>query len=205
MRTKKRRNGSDIRAQLAEMAARLMFEDGALGFGAARRKAQERLGCGAWRDLPDNREIEAALIAYQRLFGGDAHRRRVTELRRQAVEAMRFLDPFEPRLVGAVLNGTAGEHAPVTLHLFAEPVEEVMLFLDERSIPYELGERRYGESGRSYPRLRFVAGDTRIELVVFPIADRRVAPPSQIDGRPMHRAALAEVTVLLESETIAGL
>ena len=204
MRDRTRRSGREVREQIAQMAARLLFEDGALGFGAARRKAQERLGHGAWRDLPDNREIEAALIAYQRLFGGDAHRRRVDELRRQAIDAMHFLRVFDPHLVGSVLAGTAGEHAPVTLHLFAEPLEEVMFFLDERNIPYELGERRYGDGGRVYPRLGFLAGETRIELVVFPTTERHVAPPSQIDGRPMRRADLAEVTGLLESDAFDG-
>ena len=82
MRDRTRRSGREVREQIAQMAARLLFEDGALGFGAARRKAQERLGCGAWRDLPDNREIEAALIAYQRLLDqpGELDMNRIREL-----------------------------------------------------------------------------------------------------------------------------
>jgi len=33
---------------------------------------------------------------------------------------MRYLREFEPRLVGAVLSGTATEHSEVQLHLFAD-------------------------------------------------------------------------------------
>lgn len=191
---------SQIRHEVAHMAARLLVEDGDLSYHAARRKAAERLGYVGTRELPDNREIDAALRAYQRLFGTSAHAERLAELRRHAVSAMRLLAGFDPRLVGPVLTGTACEHARVTLHVFAGTVEDVTHFLLEHDIPFRLDERHYQSAEAVYPCLSFFAGDTEIELVVFPRDRRQPAPLSDIDGRPMPRADLREVQGLLEVE-----
>ncbi|MCC7410794.1 MAG: hypothetical protein IT495_04065 [Gammaproteobacteria bacterium] len=194
------------RGLIAAAAARLIAEEGVTSYRVARDKALRRLGIERGRDLPTPREIEAALVEHQRLFAGAAHADRVAALRRQAAEAMRVLADFSPRLVGRVLAGTAGEHARVTLHLFTDTAEEVGLFLFERAIPHRLGERRYrfGERDlRVYPTCSFLAGDTEVELVVFPAVELRQAPPSPLDGRPMPRASLAEVESLLAGRALA--
>ena len=40
-----------------------------------------------------------------------------------------------------------------------------------------------------------------VELVVFEPVNLRQSPPSPIDGRPQHRASLAEVEYLLSQGT----
>lgn len=190
-----------IRERIAREAARIMVEGGIRDFQLAKRKAVERLRLAGGRQLPRNEEIEAAIHEYQRLFRGDSQPQRLIELRRAALEAMRFLERFEPCLVGAVLNGTADEHSEVCLHLFAEPAETVALFLIEHRIPFDFGERRLrvaAEHYRRFPAYRFMADDVPIELVVFDIDARRQAPLSPINGRPMSRAARRRVEALLE-------
>ncbi|MGQ0658662.1 MAG: hypothetical protein ACT4NU_11320 [Chromatiales bacterium] len=199
MRGRQGKGSPQTRQTIAQMAARLLVEDGELTFSAARRKAQERLGHARSRDLPDYADIEAALMDHLRLFGGEAHVRRLSALRRQALDAMRLLSPFEPHLVGPVLSGTAGKHTRVSLHVFAATVEEVTLFLEEHGIPFRLSKRRYRHSEDAHPLLSFVAGDTAVELVIFPPAERHRSPPSEIDGRPMPRADLADVQALLDT------
>ena len=63
----------DLRRALAQEAARIMAEHGIADFLQAKRKAADRLGVNDVAVLPKNVEIEAALRAHQRLFGGDAH------------------------------------------------------------------------------------------------------------------------------------
>ena len=107
---------------------------------------------------------------------------------------------FQPRLVGPVLSGEAGAHSDVTLHLFAETAEEVGLFLNHHHIPYDQAERRLRlsrDTHRSYPVFSFRAGDTAIDLVVFPLDGLRQAPLSPVDGRPEPRATLGAVRSLL--------
>ncbi len=193
--------GDNLRRALAQEAARLMAEHGIQDFGVAKRKAAERLGVtdGA-AVLPKNSEIETALGEYQRLFGGASHRRSLRDQRRAALAAMRALREFEPRLVGAVLAGTATLHSDVQLHLFAERAESVALKLIDQGIAHEVTERRVKldpERIRAFPGVRFRVDDQPIEATVFPPNGIRQAPVSPVDGRPMRRASALEVQALL--------
>ena len=99
--------------------------------------------------LPRNSEIEEALAAYQRLFGGASHLQALHAQRSAALAAMRYLHEFEPRLVGPVLSGTATEHSDVQLHLFADRAESVTLKLIDQGIPHEVTERRVKLNARA--------------------------------------------------------
>jgi hypothetical protein len=194
--------GDQLRRALAQEAARIMAEHGIRDFLVAKRKAAERLGVvdGAAM-LPKNREIESALAEYQRLFGGETHLEALHAQRRAALSAMRYLQEFEPRLVGAVLSGTATEHSEVQLHLFAEPAESVSLKLLDEGIPHEVTERRVKlnpERVRAFPGVRFQMDNQPIEATVFPTDGIRQAPVSPVDGRPMRRANAFEVEALLQ-------
>jgi len=189
-----------LRQAVAEEAARIMREQGVADYLLAKRKAAERLGVTDSSILPRNREIEAALIAHQRLFAADRHEADLATLRRSALEAMRLMADFEPRLVGPVLTGTASTHSEINLHLFSDSPEAVSLRLEERGVPHEVLERRVRyERDRvvSYPALRFVAGRQTVDAVVFPLDGIRQAPSSPVDGRPMRRASSSEVEALL--------
>ncbi len=189
-----------LRQAVAEEAARIMREQGVADFLLAKRKAADRLGVTDASILPRNTEVEAALVAHQRLFGGDRHASDLAILRRTALEAMRLMADFQPRLVGPVLAGTASPHSEINLHIFTESPEAVSLRLEERGVPHEVVERRLRfERDRtvSYPALRFVAGRQTVDAVVFPLDGIRQAPSSPVDGKPMRRANAAEVEALL--------
>ncbi len=189
-----------LRQAVAEEAARIMREQGVDDFLLAKRKAAERLGVMDASILPRNTEIEAAMVAHQRLFDADRHEAELAALRRAALEAMRLMSDFEPRLVGPVLTGTASSHSEINLHLFSESAEAVSLRLEERGVPHEVLERRMRyerDRAVSYPAVRFVAGRQAVDAVVFPVDGIRQSPASPVDGRPMRRATAAEVESLL--------
>ncbi len=194
------RDAPRLRILLTQECARLMAEEGLTDFRSAKRKAAQRLAVTDQRLLPDNREIEQALLDYQRLFQADRQPQRLQNLREAALEAMRFLANFRPRLVGSVLSGAAGPDTAIQLHLFADTPEDVALFLMNQRIPFETGERRLKLSNGepiTLPVFRFSAGDHDLDLTVFaPLAERE-APRSPVDGRPMRRAGLADLAALL--------
>jgi hypothetical protein len=189
-----------MRQRLAQEAARLMAEEGVQDFFTAKRKAAERLGAPHTQNMPRNKEIEEALQDYQRLFLGAQGEERLRQLREAALQAMRFFAPFEPRLAGSVLAGTAGAHSDVNLHLFADAPEEVNLFLMGAGVPFEVSVRRMRlnrETSGDIPAVRFLAGEQSIEALIFPANGIRQAPLSPVDGRPMERANLNRVEELL--------
>lgn len=197
-------NGKDrARVLIAQEAARILADEGVRDYLLAKRKAAQRLGFPVNVKLPRNLEVEDALRAHQRLFQGTDQSRDLFRLRQSAVEAMTFLARFRPRLVGSVLVGTAGSTSDVNLHLFADTSEEVALFLMENGIPFESGERRLrlsAERAAYFPVYSFAAGDTPIDLTVFPVDGLRQSPLSPVHGRPMERANTRQVRRLLSDE-----
>ena len=185
--------------ELANEAARIMREQGVKDYLVAKRKAADRLGVKDRGALPGNDEIAAALREQQRLFGGAGYESRLRLLRQTAARAMRLLEDFEPRLVGALLSGTITEHTDVSLHVFADAAEAVAMRLIERDIPYEITEKRVrypGERTESVPAYRFMAGEVVVEAAVFPQASLRQAPTCPVEGRPMRRLRLTELADL---------
>jgi hypothetical protein len=191
-----------IRMEIAQLAAKLVASEGVTDFLAAKRKAAERLGIRPDRGMPTNAEIEQALREYQRLFQSRTQPAHLQSLRRTALQAMQFLARFRPRLAGAVLNGTATEYSEITLHLYCNVVEDVVLHLQDAGIAVAHSVRMIKTGAADaveFPELKFSADGTPIALVLFTEALEAVTPLSTVDGRPMRRANLDAVRALLES------
>lgn len=184
-------------------AARHMSDSGINDYQLAKRKACQQLGVTDRRNLPSNQEIKDALFEYQSLFKAQQQPRHLRHLRETAVQAMQFFAAFSPRLVGDVLDGSAGQHSRIELHLFADYAEQLSLFLMQEHIPYTQSEKRVSYAEGSYeflPVYGFLADEVPVELVVFPAQGIRRAPNSTVDGRPMPRADLRTVEGLLQGE-----
>ena len=193
------------RMEVAAEAARIIATEGQHNYHAAKKKAAERIGVSERLALPSNIEVKDALRRYQDLYGGLAHVENVERLRRTAVAAMQTLERFQPRLVGAVLDGTADSHSRIALHVFAESVESVVMFFQERGIPFSQEQRQirwYTGEHRTVPLIVSELGGQAVELAVFEELHLRQAPPSPIDGKPQRRAALHEVEHLLAGQMV---
>jgi len=191
---------SENRRRIAVEAARLISEQGVRDYHVAKRKAAERLGVAADTALPKNSEIEEALREHQRLFDADEQPRRLAVLREAAREALLFFAGFEPRLVGAVLDGSADRHSAVCLHLYTDEAEAVARFLGENRIPHEEHHRRLRltrDSDQEFPVFQFSAGTIPVDVTVLPTALLRQAPLDRGSDKPMARANLAALDALL--------
>ena len=190
-----------LRHAVAQEAARIMAEQGVEDFLLAKRKAAERFAITDASVLPKNSEIETALIAHQRLFNSHQHDDQVSRLRRSALQLMRALKEFHPRLVGSVLSGSASAHSEINVHVFVDRAERVAMTLRERGIDHQDAQKklRY-EADRyvSYPSFKFVAGTHAMEVVALPIDGIRQSPLSPVDAKPMQRASIAEVELLVQ-------
>jgi len=190
------RRDTNLRRQLAYMAARLMAEDGIADFAAAKWKAARQAGLEDAKLLPDNQEIEAALREYQGLYQSEDQPAQLRRLRQVAVQVMRDFSEFRPALVGSVLSGTAGQHSDVNLQLFTDDPKSLALFLLNRRYRFEEGSRRVrrGEQTEEVPRFRLEVEGVAVTLTVLDRDDERI-----VAGRTEapQRARLAEVEALL--------
>jgi hypothetical protein len=192
----------DLRQQLAEEAARLMAEHGIQDFALAKRKAAERLGVRAGEGLlPSNAQVQERLIERQRTFEPEVHDLRIAKLRLVAANIMGLLDGFRPKLVGAVLEGTATQTSPIELHVFSDSPEAVAAVLEQRGLRLHDSQRRYRfgrELVEQIPGFDLVVDDEELQVMVFPERGPKHSPLSPVDGKPMRRASRPAVLALLE-------
>lgn len=196
------REHNQMRQLLAQKSAQILLESGMRDFQAAKQKAALQLGVKDTQSLPSNSEIELALSEYQRLFHTESQPEHLAKLRKIAIEAMQFLDCFNPRLVGSVLSGTADAYSVIRLHIFSDTVESVGFYFQDKKIPCKLNERRLriaADQYQNYSTYEFIVDDVQIELVVF-LPKQKQTPLSPIDGKPMKRADITEIELLVNQE-----
>jgi hypothetical protein len=100
-----------------------------------------------------------------------------------------------------VLEGTADAHSAVCLHVYSDDPEAVVLYLREHGVPIDTQVRRlrYSRDDQpEYPVLLFAADELPFDLTVLPRDALRQAPLDRADDRPMRRASLAQVEMLLD-------
>mgnify|MGYP006276070515 CR=1 FL=1 len=194
----------EITRLLAMEAARLMAEEGVQDVSFAKRKAAARLKITDPCLFPKNDEIETAQLEYQRLFQSTSHAAVVRELRLCAAHWMRQLRPYNPHLVGAVLSGVADSFSGITLHVFAEHAEQVLLRLLELGTKPRHSEKKVTFAAGlqlTYPSFQFSDDYLTLEVVVFPVEGSRQSPLSPIDHKPTARANLSKVLDLLKCKS----
>ena len=190
-----------LRAEIAAAAARMIAEDGVDYATAKRKAARQILGNNRVRGdvLPDNRQIEDEVRVYNELFFGDTQPARLLHLRKLALRVMEELEPFQPYLTGAVLNGTAGDHSDIYLQLFAESAKDVEIYLLNKGIDFEVSESAHFD-GRSdaVETVSFVWQNEGIHLALYDPSDLRSSRKGA-DGKP-DRAPLQAVRMLIETD-----
>ena len=170
----------EIRLEIATIAARYVAVDGATYAIAKQKATQQVFGSNKFsRDfLPDNNLIEQQVHLYNQIFFADTQPARVLHLRQLALTIMQDLTLFNPHLTGAVLNGSAGEHAEIVIHLFVDNNKEVAIYLLNRNIDFDVSESSQ-EAGRKQDpieTLSFMRDNEGIHLVLFANDDLRRMP-----------------------------
>ena len=189
-----------MRQQLAQEAARIIAEEGIKDFHVAKQKAALRLHAPHTHNLPRNDEIQIALGEYQRLFKADSQPHHLYQLRKTSSQVMALFQRFEPRLVGAVADGSADEYSNIDIHLFTDSSEEITLFLIEEKIAYELGHQNLAMANDKtieLPVYHVSLDNVAIELTVFNLKRLRQAPRNPATGKPMERLNIKNLDELL--------
>lgn len=192
-----RNSDHKLRLRIADEAAKIIAEEDVADYQLAKQKACKRMGLSEKTPLPRNTEVEQALLERQHLFAFEQHSEVLEHLRRTAVSVMQFLQAFDPYLVGSVLKGTANHYSDIQLHLFHDDQKSVAIHLINNEIAYQSIERRqHKEQPDGVPGFSFDWQGVPVEVLVFPLNGIRVAPPSPIDGKPIHRASIRKVREL---------
>ncbi|ADQ85597.1 hypothetical protein [Methylovorus sp. MP688] len=197
-----------LRQLIAQQAARMMAEEGITDFSHAKRKAGKQLGATDINCLPTNSEIEEEIRLYHEIYNSEDQPENLRQLRADAVIVMRLLERFNPHLTGPVLDGTAGKFAETHIHLFADSLKDVEMFLLNQQIPYETNEKSYrvserrssdrkGGDRKKVPVFTLEGPHGLIRLSVFEIDDLRTPTRSPANGQASSRVNLDGLKALI--------
>lgn len=193
-----------LRQLIAQQAARMMAEEGIADYAFAKRKASRQLGAGDVNCMPTNAEIEEEIRLYHDIYNSEEQPENLRQLRADALTVMQLLQRFNPHLTGAVLDGTAGKYAETQIHLFADSLKEVEMFLLNQQVPYETDEKSYRVSGdrknehrKKVPVLTLHGPNGLIRLSVFDADDIRMPAKSPVNGHAGQRINAEALALLL--------
>lgn len=201
-------DSSMLRHEIAAAAARLVAQDGA-DYGTAKRKAA-RLILGDAQPgaqvLPDNAQIEHEVRLYNALFLSGSQPARLFQLRTIALQLMEALQQFQPLIIGAVVNGTAGPHDDIHLQLFADSAKEIHIFLLNKNMTLDMTETPHFKGPRydAVETANFLWRNEGVHAALYELDDLRGARKSMTktdaDGT-LQRTDSAGLRALLASST----
>ena len=125
-----------LKSEIAALAAALVVEEG-LEYGPAKRRAVKQMGLSTRAELPDNAEIEDAVMEYIAVFCADTQPTELAALRELALVWMQRMAGFRPYLAGAVWHGTATRLSDIYIQLFCDDPKSAEIALIEHNVDYE--------------------------------------------------------------------
>jgi hypothetical protein len=197
--------------ELAQLAARHIAEEG-LSYGEAKRKAAKQVGVAEHgAAMPANEDIEQALRDYQAEFMGDTQPAELRHLRQLALKWMQFIltlqglnAPCQALAIGAVVNGTAGEHSPVHLHVFTDEDKYFDIALLNAGIECEQTTKKV--DGGHCPV--WVAQDQGVPIVLTVLPAQRYKSPPDLPssaGAYLQTASASQLNQLLSPPVLGSL
>lgn len=192
-----------LRQAIALEAARLMYERVESEYFTAKRKAAKRLCRGGCKpeDLPSNAEIREQIQVFARIHEGERRTENLREMRLEALQLMRLLRPFKPRLIGSVMTGHVRKGSDIDLHVFSDSVGLVCDILSNEGLQYDVERKqvlKHGES-RVFTHIH-VHARFNVEITVYAEDKAHYVFRSSITGKAIERASIAELEDFLQQE-----
>lgn len=194
---------SKLRRLIAHEAARLMYQRQESEYLRAKIKAARRCFRGRVKpaDLPSNAEIRDEIQSFARLYEGDRRTENLREMRFAALQLMRLLHNFRPRLIGSTLTGHVRRGSDVDIHVFSDSLEAVTAILEQHGAPFDVERKRVRKDGqeRTFTHIH-VRDRWPIEITMYAANKAHYVFKSSITGKAIERASIAELEHFLEQE-----
>ncbi|MBS0265177.1 MAG: HD domain-containing protein [Planctomycetes bacterium] len=192
-----------FRRQIAFEAARLMYERRESEYFRAKLRAARRI-CRGWvkpKDLPSNSEIRDQIQQLARLHEGNSRTEHLRAMRIAALQLMRLLRVFRPRLIGSTLTGHIRRGSDIDIHVFSDSLEAVEAVLENAGFDFTVERKRIRKQGeeRVFTHIH-IADEYPIELTLYAADLAHYVFKSSITGKAIERASIAELEQFLTRE-----
>ncbi|MCS7136397.1 MAG: hypothetical protein RMJ14_03785 [Nitrososphaerota archaeon] len=115
------------RLMVARQAAMLLYEGVVSEYKEAKEVAAENLGINV---MPSNYEVAMELRKYAEEVEGAVFAERLRSMREDALEVMKALSAFAPRLVGSVWRGVLTPRSDVDIEVYTDDLNAVLSKLE---------------------------------------------------------------------------
>jgi len=199
----RRRQKDELRKAIAREAAWLLYTGRAQEYKTAKEMAAEALGA---RIMPSNLEVALELDRIAEEVEGPERSWRLLEARREALNLMKALRPFWPKLVGSVWRGIAHKGSDIDIEVFWDEPEDVIKALEEAGYQIERKAVAVKQEGGRLVTCHHVylhlPSTREAEIVIRPEADRHLARRCEIFGDVLRGLTLEELEDLLEKDPL---
>jgi len=152
---------------VAREAATLLYTSQEKEYKQAKRRAAQTLGA---RILPGNLEVAEELDKIAEETEGPLRKERLLQMRKGALQVMKTLKDFHPRLVGSVWRGTAHHNSDIDILTFSSDPTIVLTQLQKSSFRITRNEwqsvTKGGRKESSFHIHLILASGDEVEVVV---------------------------------------
>jgi len=186
---------------VAREAAWLLYTGQVREYKMAKEIAAKALGA---RILPSNAEVAVELGRLMEELEGQKAEERLIKMRTEALEVMKALEPFRPRLIGSVWRGLAREDSDIDIEVFCYEPEEVLRALEGAG--YRVVRREAvvkdepGGPVSSYHIYLRTRSGREVEVVVRPEEMEGVERRCEIFGDIIRGLSIPELEAILREE-----
>ena len=197
-----KKNKNSLKRKVAREAAILLYTGQEKEYKQAKIRAAENLGV---KILPSNREVAEELDRLARELEGEERDRRLIEMRRKALQIMKVLEAFRPRLIGSVWRGTANRKSDIDILIFHDNPEEALIALKNAGysishVEWQTTEKR-GERKASFHIFTKISG-YEVEIVVKPLEESNRVERCEIYGDKITGLDIRELERVLEKNPL---
>ena len=191
-----------LRQKIAREAAILLYTGQEKEYKQAKIRAAENLGV---KILPSNREVAEELDRLAQELEGEERERRLIEMRRTALQIMKVLKVFNPRLIGSVWRGTANKNSDIDILILHDKPEQIIAALEDTGFSIRRTERQTTEKRgeRKYSFHIFLeSSGYDIEIVVKPLEEAEMEEKCEIYGDKVTGLSIEELEKVLRENPL---
>ena len=157
----------NLKERVAREAATLLYTSQEKEYKQAKMRACETLGI---RVLPSNLEVAKELDRIAEEMEGASRKAMLLQMRQEALQIMRRLEAFHPRLVGSVWRGTAHHNSDIDIITFSSDPNAILERLREGDFRISRAEwssvTKKGEKKSSFHIHFVLPSGSKVEVVV---------------------------------------
>jgi predicted nucleotidyltransferase len=157
----------DLRCKIAREAATLLYFGAEKEYKQAKLKAAKTLGV---HFLPTNLEVAIELDKIAEANEGPARKKRLIQMRKEAMKIMRPLKEYGPLLIGSVWRGTTRQGSDIDIALYHDMPDEILNLLKKKGFKISKTEwtttTKKGKPEASFHIYIETSGKQKVEIVV---------------------------------------